>query len=100
MENLDFYFGNPVALIALIPFVVEFIKRKVVNASGSFIQYVSWFVGVVLAIIGWALNLGMFEPLTWWESLIIGVGCSLAANGVFDTGVVTWVLQKVGIIKT
>ena len=87
------------SFILVIPLVVEFLKRLIPKNSPSLvIQIVSWITGVILAMLAWVLNLGFFAELTlWWEALAVGVGASLVANGVFDTGLITWVLSIVGI---
>lgn len=92
-------FATLTVFIAVIPVVVEFIKKIIPKNSPSLIiQIVSWITGVVLAMLAWILNLGFFAELAvWWEALAVGVGASLVANGVFDTGLITWILNMIGI---
>ena len=87
------------SFILVIPLVVEFLKKLIPkNSSSLVIQIVSWVTGVILAMLAWLLNLGFFVELAlWWEALAVGVGASLVANGVFDTGLITWILSIVGI---
>jgi hypothetical protein len=91
-------FVSFLALVAGIPLVTEFFKR-LLNASGLAAQIISWVTGVLLALFGFFLNLGIFAPMEIWQALVTGLAASLAANGVFDTGVVEWFLRLIGILK-
>ena len=92
-------FATLTAFIVVIPVVVEFIKKIIPKNSPSLIiQIVSWVTGIALAMLAWVLNLGFFAELSqWYEALAVGVGASLVANGVFDTGLITWALNMIGI---
>ena len=92
---LDFtlIFGTFAALVAAIPFVVELIKKLIPNASSGAIQIVSWLTGVVVTMFGWFFHLGFLADLTWYIALLYGLGASLAANGVFDTGIITQIIS-------
>lgn len=92
-------FATFTSFILVIPLVVEFLKRRLPKNSPSLvIQIVSWVTGILLAMLAWFLNIGFFAELAlWWEALAVGVGASLVANGVFDTGLITWILSIVGI---
>lgn len=86
------------AFAAVLPLVVEFLKDKL-NMQGLVAQIFSWVLGLILAMVGWWLQMGMFIDILWWQALLIGLGGSLVANGVFDTGIITAILQAIGIIK-
>lgn len=98
-SDFSSYFGSFSALIGGIPFVVEFIKRFLNIKSSLGIQIISWGTGVLMSFLAWALHLGMFENVFWWQSLAIGLGASLVANGVFDTGLITWLLRLLKVTK-
>ncbi len=87
------------SFVLVVPIVVEFIKRILPKDTSSIaIQIVSWITGVALAMLAWVFNLGFFaEIVIWWEALAVGIGASLVANGIFDTGLITWLLSLVGI---
>ncbi|MCG8310738.1 MAG: hypothetical protein MI975_25335 [Cytophagales bacterium] len=97
--NFSDYFADFATFVLLIPIVVEFIKKLIPEDSPSLaIQIASWVTGLILAMLAWILKLGFFaDILEWWQALIIGAGASLAANGVFDTGLITWIFSLVGI---
>ena len=92
-------FATLTAFIVVIPIVVEFIKKIIPEDFPSLlIQIVSWVTGIGLAMTAWVLNLGFFAELSqWYEALAVGIGSSLVANGVFDTGLITWALNLAGI---
>ena len=95
VNPLDFtlIFGTFAALAAAIPFFVQAIKRLIPNASSLVIQIVSWFTGIAITMFGWLFNLGFLADLTWYIALLYGLGASLAANGVFDTGIITQIIS-------
>ncbi len=83
------------AFSAAIPFIVEFLK-KLIPIQG---QWLAWVVGLALSGIGWLLQLGIFAGLIWYQALIIGLFGALAAVGLFNTGLIVWILQTLGILK-
>jgi len=86
------YFTTTAGLITLIDTVTEFLKAKL-KISNSYIQYVSWGVGILLAVLGQLFGLGMFETMTWIPTIVAGFAAALASNGVFDTGLVDWIIS-------
>lgn len=86
------YFTTTTGLITLINTVTEFLKTKI-KISNSYIQYVSWGIGILLAVVGQLFGLGMFETMTWVQTVIAGFAAALASNGVFDTGIVDWIIS-------
>ena len=90
-------FSALVALTAMIiPFVVELFK--LIPGLPSIVkQILSWLIGVLAAFAGWQLNLGFLGGLDWYIALLYGFGAGLIANGVFDTGIVTYILGIFGI---
>lgn len=100
LANVDEHFYTFSAFVLLIPFVVEAIKG-LTGAIGFGAQLISWLTGVLLAFAAWFLNIpGIFESLVWWQVLLVGFAGSIASNSVFDTGIITYILTKLGILKT
>lgn len=79
-------------LVAIIPFVVEGMKKIFKSISPIVIQIISWITGIVVTVFGWAFHLGFLNGLEWWQALLYGLGVSLAANGIFDTGLIEWIV--------
>jgi hypothetical protein len=93
-------FATLTALVTVvIPFVVEILKRFVPGAPSLVKQVLSWLVGVAVAFAGWGFGLGFLSGLSWHIVLLYGLGSGLIANGVFDTGIVTYLLGLFGIGK-
>lgn len=95
---MDIYscFETFAAIVALIPVITEGIKSLIKKELPSWInQLLSWIVGLTISFFGWFFNLGILSDLTWWQSLVIGIGASLAANGVFDINLVKQLLQLI-----
>lgn len=95
MQPIDFtqYFVSFAAFIFLVPFVVEGLKKLFRVTKGYLSIIISWITGIVLAIVAHFLSLGIFGDFTIIQTLITGFGGSLAANGVFDTGLITKILE-------
>lgn len=79
-------------LVAIIPFVVEGMKKIFKSISPIVIQIISWVTGIAVTMFGWAFHLGFLNGLEWWQALLYGLGVSLAANGIFDTGLIEWIV--------
>lgn len=79
------------ALVAVIPVVTEFLKKilSVKPGGGIWTQVLSWATGILLTLAGWLLDLGFLSGLSVYLALLYGAGASLAANGVFDTQIIT-----------
>lgn len=78
------------ALVAFIPIAVQFLRKLLFpNAAGIGIQIFSWVIGLIVTMAGWLLHLGFLDGMNIWAALLYGAGACLAANGVFDTGLIT-----------
>ena len=81
-------FGGAVLLVNL---ATGWLKN-LLKWQGNAAKYLSWGVAVVVSILGWVLNLGIFEPLEWWSTLLYAIGIGLAANGAFKTEFIQTIL--------
>ena len=93
--GVEMGFGTFAALVAIIPFVVELFK-KIPGVSGLVIQIVSWITGIALCLAGWKFHLGFLSGVQWYVAVLYGVGAGLVANGIFDTGLINWILGIFG----
>lgn len=87
------YFATFAALVALVPIVVEAIKRVFPKINGLWTQILSWVIGIIIVYFGWFFDLGCLVDLNWWQTLLYGLGISLAANGIADTGIIEWIVN-------
>lgn len=90
------YFLSLGGFVLLINLATEFL-RNLLNLKKFWLQFTSWLIGFGLALLAWVLNLGMFAGLEYWGMLALGFAGSLCANGVFDTGVIEWILRLLHI---
>jgi hypothetical protein len=89
-KTIDGIFETFLALVAFIPIAVQFLRKLLIpNAASIGVQIFSWVVGIVITIAGWLLHLGFLDGLSFWLALLYGIGACLAANGIFDTGLIT-----------
>lgn len=90
------------ALVAVIPVVVEFVKKLIpaITHRSIVTQIVSWIVGVAVTFGGWYFQLGFLAGLTWQTALMYGIGASLSANGIADIGIVQWLIGVFSKKKT
>lgn len=61
--------------------ITELVKGYMPGAA----QILSWTIGILFAVLGWYLELGVFMDMTWWFAGITGFLVSLAVNGVYDS---------------
>ena len=90
------------ALVAVIPVVVEFVKKLIpaITHRSIVTQIVSWIVGIAVTFGGWYFQLGFLAGLTWQTALMYGIGASLSANGIADIGIVQWLIGVFSKKKT
>lgn len=91
--NLENLFITFTAMVLGMPFIVEFFKSIFHPKEGLVTQIFSWVFILLFTFIGWALQLGFLEGLLWWQAGIYGIGVALAANGVFDTGIILAIIE-------
>lgn len=72
--------------------LIEGIKTLFPKMEGLTTQIVSWCVGIAAAVLLWWLDVGFVSGMTWYMALLYGLGSSLVANGVADTGQIQWLL--------
>jgi hypothetical protein len=94
-------FETLAALVAAVPVITQAIKKLAGELPSWANQLISWVVGIILVMFAWAFDLGCMANAEVWQALIVGVGVSLSANGVFDIKLIQWVLELIfGKIKS
>lgn len=94
-------FGTLAAIVAVVPIITQFIKKLINKDLANWAnQLISWAVSIIICYVGWFFDLGILADVNWWQTLIIGIGTGLAANGVFDIELVKQLLALIfGKIK-
>jgi len=96
-KSFDGIFETFLALVAFIPIVVQFLRRFILpNSSGLTAQIFSWAIGIAITMVGWLLKLGFLDGISIWIAFLYGAGACLAANGIFDTGIITTIFGLFG----
>ena len=72
--------------------LTEGVKALFPKMEGLLTQVVSWAVGLVAAMLLWWLDAGFVADAEWYVALLYGLGASLVANGIADTGLVQWLI--------
>lgn len=72
--------------------LTEGIKALFPKMEGLVTQIVSWTVGLAAAMLLWWLDAGFVADVEWYIALLYGLGASLVANGISDTGLVQWLI--------
>ena len=72
--------------------LVEGIKKLFPKMSGIWTQLVSWLTGIAAAMLLWWLDAGFVSDVEWYIALLYGLGSSLVANGIADTGFIQWLI--------
>lgn len=99
-EDIENPFTSFLALSAAIPLIAEVVIKLIKPPSGVWTQIVSWIIGIGVTMFGWWFSLGFLSGMLWWHALIVGLCASLAANGIWDTGLYESILKAIGLIKS
>lgn len=104
-ENSEDYialFDSLPGIVLLMSIVTPLLTNAInslVKLSGKAVQILSWVTGILLSLVGYYFNLGMFSEVEIWQALLIGLGAGLISNGLFDIGLVKSILKMVGAKK-
>jgi len=96
-KTIDGVFETFFALVAFIPIAVQFLRKLIIpNAVGLSVQIFSWVIGILITLTGWLLKIGFLDGLSVWMAILYGAGACLAANGIFDTGLINMLFGLFG----
>lgn len=91
MEVLMTMFATFVAFVSGVIFITDALNRLFKSSSSNVKLIVSWVVSIVLAIVGFVLQLGFFADCgtpdmwqAWVKAVLIGLGSGLCANKIYD----------------
>lgn len=101
MTSLMTMFSTFVLFCSGVVFITEAVNRifKIEGKTPKLI--VSWVLSLGLAALGFGLQLGIFadcgavtEWQGWVKALLIGLGCALCGNGLYDRNEIWTLLQQ------
>ena len=99
---IDSLYVDIASLVAAVVLFSEWLF-SVVKVKKFLAQVITWGVGIVFAFTGWIFELGFLavspagDPYLWYEVLVLGIGVSLIANGVWPL-IVKQILQKLKLV--
>ena len=102
MEMLMNLFATFVAFVSGVVFITEAVNKlfKIEGSTPKLI--VSWVMSLGLAAVGFALHLGIFSTIGavdtwqgWVKCALIGIGCGLAANKIYDREEIWKLLEQI-----
>ena len=101
MNDLMTMFATFVAFVSGTIVITEAVNNlfKIKNSTAKLI--ISWVMPIILAVVGFVFQLGFFadcgtinEWQGWIKTVLIGFGCGLCANNIYDREEI-WTLLKV-----
>jgi len=66
-----------------------------VKASGQWKQYLSWGVAIVLGVVPYYFDLGIFAGVEWYVAIVYSLGAALVANGLADVEQIKALLRAI-----
>jgi hypothetical protein len=94
VESINVYFLSLGAMAAIVLPVTEFVKA-LFKIKGSWAQYLSWLIAVLMALFGFWLKLGIFSDLSLIWALVYGFAAGLISNGVFDISIIQAIINAI-----
>lgn len=91
-EDYDTMIATFAGFASGVVLLVEGIKALFPKMEGLVTQIVSWAVGIAAAMLLWWLDAGFVADVEWYIALLYGLGASLVANGIADTGFIQWII--------
>jgi len=62
-------------------------------------QYTTWLVSLLVGLLPWALNFGLFRPLFFPELVVYALLVGLISNGLYDLSWIKKILTWIGVLK-
>lgn len=95
--GLEGTFDTLATMVAGVVAATEILKNLFNTQGGWGTRILSWGTGIVVSLVGWVLDYGILAEVAWWGMALIGLGSSLAANGLADTGLIDTILRGIGL---
>lgn len=99
LTNFTVWAGSFLSVVGLTIFVTATVL-KIFNVTGSGLkQLISWGTGAVIVILLAVFHIGFAKDLLWYGIAAYGVAVSLAANRLFDIGLLQSILAMFKLTK-
>lgn len=83
MDQIEMIFFSPVTIVAVVMALTEYVKRTV-KPSARFTQIWSWLFAVLVCIMAYSMEIGMFKGMSIYLFAFTTVLIGLSANGAYD----------------
>lgn len=102
MTTITTMFATFVAFVGAVMMLTESVNKlfKVENGTAKLI--ISWVMSLALAVLGFALQLGFFADCGtpdmwqgWVKAILVGLGCGLCANKMYDREEIWKLLEQI-----
>lgn len=87
------WFITLAAFVGVVMTITEFLKVYIFKTSGFASRFLSWIVSILLALLGWILQAGIFAGLPWYWIFLYGLSAGFIGNGIFDIGIIKAILS-------
>ena len=74
-------FTTIAALAAMVVLATAFFKR-LLNSNDAWTRLISGITALLLSVLGWLLQIGIFAGVAWFYIFIYGLSAALVANGL------------------
>ena len=107
METIMTMFATFVAFVLGVMTITEAVNKLFKIENGTAKLIVSWVLSLSLAALGFVLQLGFFADCGtpdmwqgWVKAALVGIGCGLCANGLYNRDEMWQLLELIfGIFK-
>ena len=97
--NFGVWVGTFTGIAGLTVFLTALVL-KIFKVTGSGLrQLISWAMGAVLVVIMYVAHVGFAADLLWYGVIAYAIGVSLAANRLFDIGLLKSLLEAFKLTK-
>ena len=92
LVNMVLTFG---AFASTVTIATDMFFQLIKSGNKRVNQILSWLVALVVAVLAKMINLGVFENMEWWLTIVYAIAGGLAANGIADVKMLKSLLQLI-----
>jgi hypothetical protein len=84
-----------IASISAMVIFLSSVFNNLLNLKSWKKQAVSWIISLIITLLGWKFQVGLFAGASFVNSMLYGAGIALVSNGIFDIALVKQFLAAV-----
>lgn len=94
LQGFEEYFASLAALAGLVVVITGYAIQLFKQPPTKLIkQLISWGVSLLISLVGWLFQWGIFTGAEWYSIFAYGLAAGLVANGIFDVKMVQLALS-------